>query len=147
MQDVIRREVTIKATQEEIYEAIANPEKVVQWFPDSIEGIYAVGEHPLFDFEEHGKVQTYIVDAKPYEYFAYKWVPGDTSFVGDVRTVPHTIVEFNIHQQDDGTCKVIMTESGFASLPDDMGEKALGMNSGGWDYYMLNEFQKYFDNK
>lgn len=51
MQDVIRREVTIKATQEEIYEAIANPEKVVQWFPDSIEGIYAVGEHPLFAFE------------------------------------------------------------------------------------------------
>lgn len=147
MQDTIIREVIIAASQEDIYDAIANPEKLTQWFPDALEGSYAVGEQPLFVFEGHGKVHTYIVDAKPYEYFAYKWVPGNTSFVGDVRTVPHTLVEFRIEPENEGTCKVTLTESGFAALPEDMGEKALGMNSGGWDYYMLEAFPKYFDKK
>lgn len=36
MQDTIRREVSIKASKEKIYDAIANPEKVVLWFPDSV---------------------------------------------------------------------------------------------------------------
>ncbi len=147
MQDAIIREVNINAPKETIYEAIANPENVVKWFPDAIEGKYEKGERPLFVFEGHGKAQMYVVDAKPYEYFAYKWIPGGSDFVGDVTTVPHTLVEFTITEVGDGTCKVVLTESGFASLPTDMAEKAFGMNSGGWDYFMLDAFKKYFDVK
>ena len=147
MQDIITREVIINAPQKDIYEAIANPEKVIQWFPDAIEGNYAVGEQPLFVFEGHGKAQMYVVEANPYEYFAYQWIPGGSDFVGDVRTVPHTIVAFRIQEEGDETCKVTLTESGFSSLPDDTGEKAFNMNSGGWDYFMLDAFQKYFDKK
>ena len=146
MQDAIVREVTIKAPKEDVYEAIANPEKVIQWFPDAIEGVYAAGEQPLFVFEWHGKAQMYVVEAKPYEYFAYRWIPGGSDFVGDIRTVSNTLVEFTI-QENDGVCKVTLSESGFASLPEDTWEKAFGMNSGGWDYFMLDAFPKYFDKK
>ena len=147
MQDAIIKEVIINSTKENIYEAIANPENVTKWFPDAIEGKYEKGERPLFVFEGHGKAQMYIVDAKPYEYFAYSWIPGGSDFVGDVTTVPHTLVEFTITEEGDGTCKVVLSESGFASLPEEMAEKAFNMNSGGWDYFMLDAFKKYFDVK
>jgi uncharacterized protein YndB with AHSA1/START domain len=146
MQDAIKREVTIKASKEDIYEAIANPEKVVRWFPDSIEGTYAVGEQPLLVFKGHGKSQISVVEAKPYEYFAYRWIPGGSDFVGDVSTVPNTLVEFSIKERDDGTCTVTMTESGFANLPKDMAKKAFENNSGGWDF-MLGRFEKLFEQK
>lgn len=147
MQDAIIKEVVINASKEAIYDAIANPEKVIKWFPDSVEGAYAKGERPLFVFDGHGKAQMHVVDARPHEYFAYQWIPGGSDFVGDVTTVPHTLVEFNISEQGDGTCKVTLSESGFASLPAEMAEKAFNMNSGGWDYFMLDAFRKYFEAK
>lgn len=147
MQDKIVREVIINANKEIIYDAIANPEKVIKWFPDAIEGKYEKGERPLFVFEGHGKAQMYVVDAKPYEYFSYQWIPGGSDFVGDVTTVPHSLVEFTISENGDGTCKVVLSESGFASLPQDMAERAFKMNSGGWDYFMSEAFKKYFDTK
>jgi uncharacterized protein YndB with AHSA1/START domain len=143
MQNVIKREVLIKASKEKIYEAIANPEQVIKWFPNAIEGKYQVGEHPLFVFEGHGKAQVYIVEAKPYEHFAYRWIPGGSNFVGDVTTVPNTLVEFTIHEEGDGICKVVMVESGFAGLPTEMAENAFKQNSGGWDF-MLGRLEKFF---
>jgi len=144
MNDVITREVIIKGTPEQVYDAIANPEKVVQWFPDAIEGIYAVDQRPSFVFAAHGaKVATYIVAAKPFEYFAFRWIPGGSTFEGDVLTVPNTLVEFRIESLADGTSKVIVSESGFTSLPAEMAEKSFQQNSGGWDF-MLGRLVKHF---
>jgi uncharacterized protein YndB with AHSA1/START domain len=142
MQDIIQREIIIKAPKEKIYEAITNPEKVVLWFPDAVEGKYAVGENPTFVFNGHGKVSVHIVEAKPYEYFSYRWIPGASIFVGDVTTAPNTLVEFSIHEEGDGVCKVVMVESGFAQLPIEMA-KAFMQNSGGWEF-MLGRLEKYF---
>lgn len=143
MQDKIAREITIKATKEEIYEAIADPEKVILWFPESIEGKYQVGEQPIFGFGDHGKTQVWIVDARPYEYFAYRWVPGGAHFLGDVSSVPNTLVEFRIEELEEGSCKVMLTETGFASLPADLAEDGFKQNSGGWDF-MMGRLEKYF---
>lgn len=146
MQNTIQREVIIKAGKEKVYDAIANPAKVVLWFPNAIEGTYAAGEHPVFVFEGHGKAQVYVVEAKPYEYFAYRWIPGGSDFVGDVTTVPNTLVEFSIQEKEEGVCSVVMTESGFAQLPVDMAENAFKQNSGGWEF-MLGRLEKFFQQK
>ena len=143
MQDKIQREITIKASQQRIYDAIADPEQVVLWFPNTVEGSYKVGDRPIFGFGEHGKNQIYVVDAKPHDYFAYRWVPGSNHFMGDVLTVPNTLVEFRIEQQSNGMCKVTMTESGFASLPIEVAEESFKQNSGGWDF-MLGRLEKLF---
>jgi uncharacterized protein YndB with AHSA1/START domain len=132
MQDIIQREVTIKASKENIYDAIINPAKLIQWFPDAVEGTYEVGESPIFDFGKHGKNKLHIVAAKPFEYFSYRWVPGAAHFVGDLSSVATTLVEFKIQEETVGMCKVIVTESGFASLPAEVAEKAFGQNSDGW---------------
>lgn len=144
MKDTINREITIKASKERIYEAIANPEQVTKWFPETLEGEYSVGSQPTFGFGEHGKNQIYVVAANPHEYFAYRWVPGANHFLGDVLAVPNTLVEFNISEQADGTCKVTLTESGFKNLPKELMVSAFEQNSGGWDF-MLNRLKKLFE--
>lgn len=143
MQDMIQREITIKASKEKIYAAIADPDKVVLWFPETIEGSYKVGEKPVFGFGDHGKSQIYVVDAKPHEYFSYRWVPGGNAFEGDILSVATTLVEFRIHEAKSGSCKLTVTESGFAKLPVAYAESSFKQNSGGWDF-MLGRLEKYF---
>jgi uncharacterized protein YndB with AHSA1/START domain len=144
MQDVIQREIVIDASKERIYDAIANPEQVTKWFPETIEGDYLVGEQPVFGFGDHGRNQVYITAAQPHEYFAFRWVPGANHYLGDVLAVPNTLVEFRIAEQVDGTCKVTLTETGFESLPQKMMEAAFNQNSGSWDF-MLGRLQRHFD--
>jgi uncharacterized protein YndB with AHSA1/START domain len=143
MQDVIQRKLTINATKQRIYTAIADPEQVVLWFPNTVEGNYSIGERPILGFGEHGRNQIYIVAAKPHEYFAYRWIPGSNHFIGDVLTMPNTLVEFRIVELSDGGCEVTLTESGFAKLPTEVAEESFKQNSGGWEY-MLDRLEKYF---
>lgn len=144
MQDVIRREITINAPRERVYDAIANPELVVKWFPETLEGRYEVGQRPVFGFGAHGKNQVYIVEARPHSYFAFRWVPGSNHFLGDVLSVKNTLVEFTLEETGDGACKVVLTESGFAALPAEVMEASFEQNCRGWDF-MLGRLGKYFE--
>ncbi len=141
MQDVIEREITVKAPKERVYTAIADPEQIVTWFPEAIEGTLEVGEQPVFSFGEHGKTRVYIEAAKPFEYFAYRWVPGSHGTADtEVLKVPNTLVEFHIEESEEGT-KVKLKESGFASLPAEVMEQSFKENSGGWEF-MLGRLEK-----
>ncbi len=142
MQDVIKREVTVKATKERVYAAIADPKQIVSWFPDAVEGSFEVGERPIFEFAGYGKSQVYIAAAQPHEYFAFRWVPGSAHAVGDVLAVPNTLVEFRLSEAN-GQTTVTMTESGFASLPPETMAEQLKDNTGGWDY-MMDRLEKKF---
>lgn len=143
MQDSIQREIIINASREKVYEAISDPEQVVKWFPETLEGNYAVGEQPVFGFGDHGKNQVCIVDAVPHEYFAFRWVPGGNHFLGDVLSVATTLVEFRLAEHPDGACKVTLSESGFASLPTEIAESSHQQNSGGWNF-MLGRLETLF---
>lgn len=136
MQNSIQREITLRASMQRIYSAIADPEQVVQWFPETLEGKYAVGEQPIFGFGEHGRNQLYIEAANPYDYFAYRWVPGGDHFIGDVLSVANTLVEFRLRDLGDGRCSLTLTETGFAKLPAALAEKSFTQNSGGWDFML-----------
>jgi uncharacterized protein YndB with AHSA1/START domain len=140
MQDIITREITVKAKVQRVYEAITDPEQIIKWFPDAVEGALEIGQRAVFTFEGHGKSSIYVVAAKPFEYFAYRWVPSTSGIVGDVMTVPNTLVEFYIEEVGTET-KVTLKESGFASLPADVAEKSFNENSGGWEY-MMNRLEK-----
>lgn len=143
MQNEIRREIEIKGSKEKIYDAIANAEKVTKWFPETLEGEYEVGQQPIFGFGEHGRNQVLVVAANPHDYFAFRWVPGAAHFLGDIKKVKSTLVEFRIVEVNKSSCMVILTESGFADLSADVREKSFQQNSGGWDF-MLGRLQKYF---
>jgi uncharacterized protein YndB with AHSA1/START domain len=142
MQDKIEREITIKATKEQVYEAIADPSKITSWFPDGIEGKLEEGEQPIFNFGEHGKSKVLVVATQPNDYFAYRWVPGSNHFLGDVTQVNTTLVEFKITETD-GVTTLTLTESGFSKLPAEVAEASFKQNSGGWEF-MLGRLEKKF---
>ncbi|MDQ3238900.1 MAG: SRPBCC family protein [bacterium] len=144
MQNTIVREITIKASKESIYKAITDPELIISWFPDKVEGKLEVGERPILDFGVHGKNQIYVESARPYTYFAYRWIPGSSHFLGDVLTKPNTLVEFYI-EESEGKSRVTVKESGFASLPAEIAEQCFNDNSGGWEY-MIGRLEKVMKN-
>ncbi|MCW8108150.1 SRPBCC family protein [Alteromonas ponticola] len=143
MQQNIRQEIMVNAPIEKVYQAISDPEQITHWFPDTVEGRFAVGEQPILGFGEHGKCQIYVVDVKAPEYFAFRWVPGSECYVGDVLSVPTTLVEFRLERVSEETCKVTLLESGFSDLPSDMIDDALKQNTNGWNF-MLERLGKYF---
>lgn len=135
MQDVITKEITVKASKERVYEAITDPEQITSWFPDAVEGgSLEAGERPIFQFGDL-KTQIYVEAAKPFNYFAYRWVPGGVAMIGDVLTVANTLVEFFIEELPEGT-KVTLKESGFASLPVETAQATHKMMQTGWDSMM-----------
>lgn len=142
MQDVITREIVVKATKEKVYQAITDPEQIILWFPDAVEGgLIKEGQQPIFVFNEgNHKARVLIEKAVPNEYFSYRWVPGSIGSVEDVLSVPNTLVEFSIEELPEGT-KITVTESGFASLPPEVAERSFNDNTGGWEY-MMNRLEK-----
>ncbi|MEJ0014311.1 MAG: SRPBCC domain-containing protein [Actinomycetota bacterium] len=82
------------------------------------------------------KRRVHVEAANPYDYFAYRWAPGDPGLGGgDLSDIPTTLVEFFIEELESGT-KVTVKESGFASLPSDYVESAFKENTGGWGFVM-----------
>lgn len=143
MQDAIVREITVKAPKERVYSAVTDPKQITHWFPDAVDGEIKEGEMPVFTFGGHGKAQVYIESVKPHDYFSYRWIPGDSQFLGDVRTKENTLVEFTLEDIEGGT-KVTIKESGFSSLPATIAEERFKMNNGGWDF-MMGRLEKVFN--
>jgi uncharacterized protein YndB with AHSA1/START domain len=144
IQDTIEREMVLRAPKERVYNAITQPEQIVKWFPEGIEGKLIAGERPVFDFGEYGKFSIYVEASDPHDYFAYRWVSGSQfvpgGFIGDPLKMPNTLVEFRLEDAPEGTL-LKLKESGFASLPAEYMEQALKDNNGGWDF-MLERLQK-----
>jgi uncharacterized protein YndB with AHSA1/START domain len=135
MQDAIIKEITVKAPKERVYSAITDPKQIIMWFPDGVEGQLEVGQQPKLIFEGHGKTSIYVAAAEPYEYFAFRWVPGGANTVDDVLAVQTTLIEFRIEETGDGT-KITVKESGFAAFPADFAVRAIKEDSDGWEYMM-----------
>ncbi len=146
IQDSIERRITIRAPKERVYNAITDPEQIVSWFPDEINGTLEVGASPTIDFGKGFVYQISVVAANPHDYFAYRWVPGNADgtngFTGDVLAVPNTLVEFRLADDPNGTA-LTLTESGFSTLPPAVAQKKIEENSGGWDY-MLDRLEKLY---
>lgn len=143
MQDRIEREITIRASKERVFNAITDPAQLVAWFPETIEGEVKEGQQPIFGFGEYGHSSVHIVKVQPYDYFAYRWVQTDDSngFIGDVLAQANTIVEFSLREEG-GTTIVKVSETGFAGLPEKVGQKKFADNSSGWDYF-INRLQEF----
>lgn len=136
MQDLIQREIIVNASQEKVYNAIVDPNKITSWFPDKVEGSLEAGESAIFTFTEHDhQARVFVEESTPYNYFSYRWVPGGNGSLEEQKDINTTLVEFILEEIDGGT-KVTLKESGFASLPAELAESSFKDNSGGWEYMM-----------
>jgi uncharacterized protein YndB with AHSA1/START domain len=133
MQDSIEREIKVKASQEVVYKAITDPNEITKWFPDKVEGTLNSGDSPVFTFDGHAQIRIHVIEARPNEYFSYRWVPGGSGTTEDKIDDPNTLVEFFIEAAGSET-KVTLKESGFASLPNDLMEEGFKQNTMGWEF-------------
>ena len=143
MQDTIERQITIRASKERVFNAIADPAQIVAWFPKTVQGEIKEGQQPIFGFGEWGNCSVYVVKIQPYDYFACRWAPTDDpkGFVGDVLAQPNTLIEFHLTEEAGATI-VKVTETGFASLPQKALQKKFTENAAGWEQCLdsLREF-------
>jgi len=143
MQDLIQREITVNASKEKVFNAIVDPNNITSWFPDKVEGDLTVGSIAVFTFTEHDhKAKVFIEAANPFDYFSYRWVPGGQGSMSDEKDKNTTLVEFILEDAGEGHTKVILKESGFASLPPEIAESSFKDNSGGWEY-MIGRLETY----
>jgi uncharacterized protein YndB with AHSA1/START domain len=147
IQDSIEKEIVVRASKERVYAALTTPEQFVKWFAIGVEGTFGAGERPILDFGEFGKFKIYVVAANPYDYFAYRCVPGSIycpqGFLGDALAEPNTLVEFTLETVAGGT-KVHLRESGIASLPAEVIEETLKGNDDGWTF-MIGRLEEYLN--
>lgn len=129
--DEIRRELMFPHPIERVWQAIADPAEVRQWF----------GERSEFDLREGATgvmrwgddaFRMIVITVDPPRHFAYRWVtPGDDDHAIPFEDMPTTLVSFSLESVDGGT-RLTLVESGFAAHPEDQRESNYADNSGGW---------------
>jgi uncharacterized protein YndB with AHSA1/START domain len=130
-EDRIERDTLIAASQERVWSLVTQPG---WWVADkaSLEGTVArEGESILARNSEYGDFPVQVVKVEPLSYVSYRWASG---FPGqELRDDNSTLVEFTLSSEGDMT-RLRVVESGFAALAgtEDLREKALKDNNGGW---------------
>lgn len=128
IQDNIEREMTLKADIAVVWDAITHPEKLSQWFGDRADiPTLAEGEPIIFGWGDticKGVIQT--VD-KP-KVFAFRWQSSRLGKTASFQPEYATLVTFTLTSIPTATHLHII-ETGFASLPDTITDKAVIANS------------------
>ena len=128
--DEIRREVVLKAPIERVWQAVTSAEEISRWFGDVVEVDLKPGGKARFGWSEYGDVfEAIVIEVKEPTRFSFSWA-FDSNMPYDEGTA--RLVEINLVAEG-GHTRLTLVESGFAQLPDDLYQKRLDANSGGWD--------------
>lgn len=143
MTDKIERRMIFKASQQKVWDAITKPELINRWFGtradfDKLE----VGQEIIFAWAEYNHTcRAVIEEVSPISRFVYSWEHEEANFDIPLADMPRTRVSFVLEAVEGGT-QLILTESGFASLPNP--ENRFRENSSGWNTE-LKELQAYVE--
>jgi uncharacterized protein YndB with AHSA1/START domain len=138
--DRIERTIELPQGPDQVWAALTTAEGLSGWFGTVAE----IDLRPGADFDLHfekegGTANLRIAAVEPPRRFAYEWglvtLPPD-----DPR---RTLVEFLLEATATGT-RLTVTETGFAQVPDDLGEQAHKMNTQGWTI-KLDELAAYLN--
>jgi uncharacterized protein YndB with AHSA1/START domain len=137
--DTIERELVLNAPVERVWDAITDAGQVSAWFGVQAEIDLRPGGGVVFVVQE-GQFRARVVDVDPPRRFAYRWsLDKDT----DVDVGPTTLVTFTLEPWNGGT-RLLLVESGFASLPEKIRDGHLSQNTAGWAEE-LGELMKYLE--
>jgi uncharacterized protein YndB with AHSA1/START domain len=127
VQDRIERVVTLPVSRDRAWRAITDRAEVSRWFmPCSVLELRP-GADILFE-GARGRIEA----VEPPRRFAYSWHPGSEQHLEmPLAELTLTLVEFILDETPEGT-RLTLIESGFASLPAEMYDRALRENTDGW---------------
>ncbi len=104
---IIRKEITIKAPVEKVWQHLTDPKKIATWFlPTDFEA--CVGKDFTLRCEEQGTIYCVVREVIPCERLVYSFKAAGAK--------PETLVAFALSQLGQHT-KLILTHSGWEGLP------------------------------
>ena len=106
----IRREITVAAAPEVVWDALTDPSELAAWFGADAEVDLRVGGAVRFRWPDGTERRGLVIDLDPPRRLAFRWRELRTSASG-LAVADATVVAFTLDVDDDAT-RVIVTESG-----------------------------------
>lgn len=139
--DRIEKRVELKAPVARVWRALTDYKEFGQWFRVKLELPFVAGEPTQGQIQypgyEHLIMKVVVQRMEPERLFSFHWHPYAVDPNQDYSNEPPTLVEFHLEPVGAGTVLVV-TESGFDSLPASRRDEAFRMNDGGWTEQMKN---------
>ena len=136
--DEVTRKLEIRAPRARVWEALTEPNQLLQWFPTKRAEIdLRPGGDALLEWDE-AKAEAVVDVVEPPGRFVFRWRPEGLGR-------PFTTVSFTLDELEDGaSTRVRLVESGFASLPDQIETQSQKGNDEGWAHE-LRELKEYLE--
>lgn len=146
--DRIEKHITLRAPVDRVWRAISQAHEFGAWFGVHFDGPFVAGAAvsgritPTTVDPEVAKLQephagtpfTIIIeDIEPPRRFSFRWHPYAVDPGHNDDTEPTTLVEFTLSPVEGGT-HVVITESGFETIPLARRAAAFNANDGGWTH-------------
>ena len=139
--DRIEKQIELKAPTSRVWRALTDAREFGTWFGVELEGSFIPGgatrgriTHPGY---EHLVMEVVVQKMEPEQLFSFHWHPYAVDPNVDYSDETPTLVEFTLEPTTAGTLLVV-TESGFDSIPASRRDEAFRMNEGGWTEQMKN---------
>ena len=139
--DRIERKIELKAPPARVWRALTDYREFGEWFRVRLEAPFVPGKSTrgriTYPGYEHLIMEVVVQKMVNERLFSFHWHPYAVDPKVDYSKEPPTLVEFKLERTPAGTLLVV-TESGFDSIPAARREEAFRMNSGGWTEQMKN---------
>ncbi len=139
--DRIEKRIELNAPPARIWRAITDHKEFGEWFRVSLESPFVPGKTTrgriTYPGYEHLVMEVVVQKMEAERLFSFHWHPYAIDPKVDYSKERPTLVEFKIEKTAAGTL-LIVTESGFDSIPAARRDEAFRMNSGGWSEQFKN---------
>jgi len=139
--DRIEKRIVLNAPISRVWRALTDHREFGLWFRVKLDGPFAPGQVSrgwiTYPGYEHLKWEAVVQKMEPERLFSFTWHPYAVDPKMDYSKEPPTLVEFRLEESKNGTLLVV-TESGFDTIPAGRRPEALRMNEGGWTEQMKN---------
>lgn len=141
MNDRIEKRIELKAPISRVWRALTDHQEFGAWFRVKLDGPFVPGEvargHITYPGYEHLKWEVVVQKMEPERLFSFTWHPYAVDPEVDYSKEPSTLVEFRLEKIAEGTL-LVLTETGFESIPAGRRPEAFRRNNGGWSEQMKN---------
>jgi uncharacterized protein YndB with AHSA1/START domain len=139
--DRIEKRIELNVTPARVWRALTDYREFGTWFRVNLEAPFVLGKATrgklTYPGYEHLVMEVVVQKMEPERLFSFNWHPYAIDPKVDYSKESPTLVEFRIETTTAGTLLVV-TESGFDSIPAARRDEAYRMNSGGWAAQLKN---------
>jgi uncharacterized protein YndB with AHSA1/START domain len=145
MEKAIEKRIELKAPVSRVWRALTDYREFGEWFRVKLDGPFVPGQvsrgYITYPGYEYIKWEATVQTMEPERLFSFTWAHPKSldkeHYSPDYSGEPTTLVEFRLEKTATGTL-LLLTESGFESIPSDRREEAFLQNDGGWAEQMKN---------